>query len=84
MKASFIPNASLQDNTAKDYLIMRQPIHHKQHWYPTRSTVARAANSVQMEQQQIIDPKPVTYNYIPNILEPPNQLKYDDLIKGPD
>ena len=45
--------------------------------------VARAANTVQIEQAQIEQPKPVTYNFIPSVIEPPNQLKYEELIKGP-
>ena len=81
---SLSPKVNLQDNTAKDYLISKQPMHHAQHRYLTRGTVIRAVNSIKMEQLQIIDPKSVTYKYIPNILEPPSQLKYNDLIKGLD
>jgi len=36
-----------------------------------------------MEQAQIEQSKPVTYNFIPSIIKLLNQLKYKELIKGP-
>jgi len=45
--------------------------------------VARATNIVQMEEKQINNPQPVTHQFITNVLEPLNRLKYEELIKGP-
>ena len=81
---SLSPNIDLPNNTAKDYVILKPPTHHEKHRYPTRSTVAKAANSMQMEQSYINNPALVTYNFIQHIIEPPDQLKYQDLIKGND
>ena len=46
--------------------------------------MARAANVVQIKEKQISNPQPVTHQFITDILEPPNPLKYKELIKGPD
>ena len=72
-----------EENTAKDYVISKSLPTISNHRYPTRLKVAKAANTIQMEQSQIDHPKPVTYQFIPNIIDPPNQLKYEELIKGP-
>ena len=70
-------------NTAKEYILNKSLTVTAYHRYPTQLKVARAANTVQIEQAQIEQPKPVTYNFIPSVIEPPNQLKYKELIKGP-
>ena len=37
-----------------------------------------------MEAKQISDPSPVTHNFINTVIEAPNQLKYEELIQGPE
>ena len=39
---------------------------------------------IQMEQKQINNPSSVTYDYISDHIQPPEHLKYANLIKGPD
>lgn len=51
--------------------------------YPTRVRVERAASTMQLEKKQLEQPEPITYQTIDNITNPPNELKYKDLIKGP-
>ena len=60
---------------------MAQPALPTDHRYPTRSKIARAANTLQLEQLQINNPAPVTYQYLTDIVNPPSLLKYKDLIK---
>ena len=61
-----------------------QPIPAAKHRYPTRATVAAAANTTQMEQQQLQSPAPVTYQFLTDIVNPPSLLKYKELIKTKD
>ena len=44
--------------------------------YPTRLRVAKAATSVQLEQSQMNNPEPVSYQHLTNIVNPPSLLKY--------
>jgi hypothetical protein len=55
-----------------------------EHRYPTRLRVAKAATSVQLEQTQINNPKPVSYQHLTDIVNPPSLLKYKQLIKTAD
>jgi hypothetical protein len=71
-------------NTSKDYLVSQKPILTPTHRYPTRFTTAKAASTVQVEQDQITNPAPVTHNYPIDHIESPDRLKYAELIKGPD
>ena len=54
------------------------------HYYPTRSKVAKAANSVQLKQAKINNPSPVTHQFLTDIVNPPSLLKYKELIKTSD
>ena len=56
------------------------------HRYPTRTKVARAAATVQqLEASQIKNHSSPTFNFDTcNIENPPNELKYKDLIKSND
>ena len=63
---------------------MAQPMPKATHRYPTRSAIAKAANSAQLEQKQLDSPSPVTHQFIIDIVNPPNLLKYKQLIKSKD
>lgn len=75
-------NAAPTDSSiAKDCLVSKPPRVIANHKYLTRLKVAKAANIIQMEQAQINNPQPVTHEFIPNIIEPPNQLRCEDLVR---
>ena len=67
-----------------------QPTHMSQQTPPsthrclTRLVIARAANSVQLEQSKIDNPSPVTCQHLTDIVNPPSLLKYKELIKTAD
>ena len=71
-------------NTSKDCMSFNKPIQAPSHRYPTRATTARAANSIQLEKQQILNPSPAKHNCIIDHIESPDPLKHAELIKGPD
>ena len=51
------------------------------HNYPTRFKRAIAANTTQLEQQQMINPTSVIHQFFPDTVEPPSPLKYTALLK---
>ena len=63
---------------------MAQTIPKTTHRYPTISAIAKAANSAQLEQKQLDSPSPVTHQFIIDIVNPLNLLKYKQLIKSKD
>ena len=59
---------------------MDQPKPSVVHRYPTRATVAKAAKSTQLEETQLKYPSPVTHQFVTDIINPPELLKYKQLI----
>ena len=64
------------------YITQLKPI--PTHQYSTRSSIEKAANSAQMEQKQLDSLSPITYQFITDIINFPNLLKYKYLIKTED
>ena len=75
---------SLVSPLALQHACMSQHNPPPEHRYPTRLKVAKAATSVQLEQTQINNPKPVSCQHLTDIVNPPSLLKYKELIKTAD
>ena len=73
----------IQKNTTKNFIQSNSVIPNVIHRYLTCYKIARVVNSIQMEIEQINNSKPVIHDFIPNVLELLNLLKYEELIKGP-
>lgn len=71
-------------NTAEHYRRGIRPTIVAEHCYLKWLRVARAANIVQLEDEKLKKYNLVTCLTINNITNPPNELKYRELIKGPD
>lgn len=68
------------DIQANEYDLQQQ-YHIPNHRYSTRSKIATAANTIQLEQHQLSNPTPVTHKFLPEAIQPPPALKYSALMK---
>ena len=73
-------NLNPEYNMSKDYVSSKQLILALTHQCPTRSTIAKATNIMQVEQKQITNLSLVTHTYHIDQIETPDQLKHSKLI----